>query len=360
MHPPQPPVPPQPSGVHTPQLTHPSPRTQSAQVNPSALPKKKPLISETAASSSTPPASASTPANPPTPGRAADSPQTPKSPRATKPVPKPKPKRRPSVKGQPPTPAASTSNAFVTPDHSSPAHPATPESTGTKRKREEEPIVIPQPSSEPSPGKKPRTEWEGTPSEELARKKQEVKAAGETDEDATQFLANTIEMLAMATSEGGQVPSEVTETIDQILRILPATDSSAGLPAFDSLVRDSSPIPAAADIGFPDSEWFDWNSYNDDDHGSKANTPDLVAPPSTNASPGSSGSEVGHGSSHDSACIADPSRGDDDPEARDSLRMGIWNEIGGEAAHYNQDLKWQWEGTMPTLDQPWAIMGSER
>ena len=185
---------------------------------------------------------------------------------------------------------------------------------------------MPQPSSEPSPGKKPKTEWEGTPNEELAKKQQEVKVAGQTDEDATKFWQKTIDMLVMATSDGGQVPTEVTDTIEQILSVLP--EGSGGPP--ENFPRDPSPPPATADILFPDNDWFDWTSYNEDDRGSKPNTPDLVAPPSTNASPASE-PEAGHGPSnaHDSVRIADPSRSDDDVEAQDPLRMGIWTEIDG-------------------------------
>lgn len=121
----------------------------------------------------------------------------------------------------------------------------TPESS-TKRKREEDVSSISLPNGESSP-KKVKTDWDGPVSEELAKKKQELEAAGQTDEDAAKFLENMTEMLAMATSEGKSVPPEVSDTLDQILNgyldKIPAVSSFA-----DSLVRGSSPsLPAAGD-----------------------------------------------------------------------------------------------------------------
>lgn len=182
-----------------------------------------------------------------------------------------------------------------------------------------------------------------------------MEEAGQSDEDAVKFLENMTEMLAMATSEGKQVPPEVSDTLDQILSGLSDNPQASTSSLADGLGHDSSPPPVPAGDGF--LEFFDFTLYNEDEHGSKANTPDLVQASSTNPSPGS-GSELdgGHGSSSlpDTAHIADP-KGDDELDGSDHLRLSIWKEIdGGEAAYYNAD-SWKWEGTMPTLEQPWAI-----
>ena len=223
----------------------------------------------------------------------------------------------------------------------------TPE-VGTKRKREEDATSGAISTGESSP-KKVKTEWDGPVSEELTRKKQEVEAAARTDEDATKFLENMTEMLARA----GEVPPEVTDTLEQILNGLSASN---GNPFVDGFTRSSSPDNNNAADSF--LQFFDFTSFNNgEDPGSKANTPDLVQTSSTNPSPGSgSDLEGSHGSSSasDNVHIADP-KGDDDAEGSDPLRMSYWKEIGGvEAATYNMDA-WKWEGPMPTLEQPWAI-----
>lgn len=349
---PHPLVPPPPqSNVPTPQSTQPSPRTQPIQTTPilaQAKAQKKPAIAaEAAASVSTPPASASTPANPPTPGHAASSPQTPKSPK-TKIPPKPKPKRKQSIKGQPPAaPNSFAAAATPTTDQPSPAA-ATPDS-GTKRKREDD-TVSASASGEHTPSKKQKTEWEGPESEQLSKKKQAVEDV-KIDEDATKFLENTMEMLVMATSEGKQVPAEISDTLNEILNNL--SDAVPGIGSLDDTGAGRSSTPSVAPNVGDGLEFFDFTLYNED--GSKAPTPDLVQTSSTNPSPGSDAD-----SSHsaptmpDTAHIAD-AKAEDELEGSDSLRLSFWSEVGGgEAAYFNSD-PWKWEGPMPILDQPWAI-----
>lgn len=71
-----------------------------------------------------------------------------------------------------------------------------------------------------------------------------------------------------------------------------------------------------------------------------------------------SGSEpdvTGHGfAGHDMAKIMDTMN----DEAQDDLRFGIFQEIdgGGESLYYQPAPAWKWEGTMPTPEQPWAIV----
>ena len=351
------PQPPQ-SNVPTPQPTQPSPRTQPVQTTPipapAKVPKKSAVAAEGTASTSTPPASASTPANPPTPSHVASSPQTPKSPK-TKAPPKPKPKRKPSVKGQQPTisvPNPPASAATPTADQSSPAA-ATPES-GNKRKREDDVVTATPVSSDPSPSKKPKTDWEGPESEELQQKKQAVEGV-KTDEDATKFLENMTEMLAMVSGEGKQVPAEISDTLDQILSNL--SDSVTGIGTLGDASGVRSSTPPIASNGGDGLEYFDFSLYNEDDRGSKAPTPDLVQTSSTNPSPGSD-ADSSHGplsTVPDTARIAD-SKIEDELDGSDPLRLSFWSEVGGgEAAYFNSD-PWKWEGSMPTSDQPWAIL----
>ncbi|EKM57825.1 uncharacterized protein PHACADRAFT_251692 [Phanerochaete carnosa HHB-10118-sp] len=347
-------VPPPQLNVPTPQPTQPSPRTQPIQTTPIPAPakaqKKPTIVAETAASVSTPPASASTPANPPTPGHAVSSPQTPKSPK-TKAPPKPKPKRKQSIKGQPPAvPASSSFAAAAAPitDQPSPAA-ATPDS-GPKRKREED-VASTSASGEQTPSKKQKTEWEGPESEQLSKKKQAVEDV-KIDEDATKFLENTMEMLVMATSEGKQVlPAEISDTINEILNNL--SDAVPGIGSLDDTGAARSSTPSVAANGCDGLEFFDFTLYNED--GSKAPTPDLVQTSSTNPSPASD-ADSSHGAPTmpDTAHIAD-AKAEDELDGSDPLRMGFWSEVGGgEAAYFNSD-PWKWEGSMPILDQPWAI-----
>lgn len=93
--------------------------------------------------------------------------------------------------------------------------------------------------------------------------------ASQTDEDAAKFLENMTEMLAMATSEGKQVPPEISDTLDQILSGLSESVTSFGPYSDSGPVRSSSPPPVTSGDGL---EFFDFTLYNEDDHGSKVNT----------------------------------------------------------------------------------------
>lgn len=344
LHPPQ-------NTATSPQPTQPSPRTQPIQTTPAPLvAKKRPVHSDNVASMSTPPASASTPASAPTPTNMAASPQTPKSPKTGKPQPKPKPKRKQSVKGQPPVlpSPAQPSGSAPTPatpiaDQSSPAA-STPESV--KRRRDEDTTTVQ--TDAPSP-KKQKTDWDGPVSEELAKKKQDVEEV-KTEEDATKFFENITEMLAMAASDGHSVPAEISSTIDQILNTL-----DTDVPPSTILDGSTATLPSASLLGGDDPfQFFDFSSYNEDDRGSKAPTPDLVQN-STNPSPESGSDNEGHvTSTSDSARIADP-RAEEGHDGSDGLRLGFWAEIdGGEAAYHNANY-WKWDEPMPANDQPWAI-----
>ena len=353
--------------VPTPQSAHPSPRAQPVQTTPIPAPatvKKKPgVVVDSTASSSTPPASASIPANPPTPSHAANSPQTPKSPKVKAPSKtKQQPRRKSSTanaKGQPsapvsaPTPTSAAvpatvptpstpAAAAVTPSADQPSPVVRTPDSGIKRKRNDEgPSTV---IDAPSP-KKTKTEWEGPESDALVKKRQEVEDAN-TDEDATKFLENMTEMFAMATSDGKEIPPEVSETLSQILSNFPFEDANG--------LRGSSPaLPLTSD----GSEFFDFTMYGQEDHGSKAPTPDLLPTMSAKPSP-SSGSDAdsthGPSTSTDTATIVD-SGIEDTFDGSDPLRSGMWTAIdGGEGSYWNVG-PWKWEGTMPTLEQPWAI-----
>lgn len=101
-------------------------------------------------------------------------------------------------------------------------------------------------------------------------------------------------------------------------------------------------------------EFFDFSSYaahEEDDTGSKANTPELISSSSTNPSP-ESGSEA------DPAHHATMQSEIKMEEFSDPLRLGTLKEIdGGESAYY-QSNEWRWDTAMNTQEQPWAIFNS--
>jgi len=100
-------------------------------------------------------------------------------------------------------------------------------------------------------------------------------------------------------------------------------------------------------------EFFDFSSFgagDEDDAGSKAETPDLISSSSTNPSP-ESGSEVD--AAHQ-ALTSDVKSED----FSDHLRLGVWKEVdGGESAYFHSG-QWKWDSPMQSLDQPWAIFNS--
>ncbi|THV03176.1 hypothetical protein K435DRAFT_852065 [Dendrothele bispora CBS 962.96] len=300
-----------------------------------------------------PPAvSATTPVATPTNSNAAASPQTPKSPK-NKVKPKPQTKqRRPSVKG---TPTNATSITTTTTTTTEPAQPPPPPTAGVKRPHEGDgstpstSATIPAgpPNtvlSEPSPPKRLKTEWDGEVSQSLLVKKEAVESI-RTDEDANRFFEQTMSELMKMSDEDGQVTTDISETLDQILKNyggLPAPSTSGDLSAnVDGSVSAPSLLD---DFG----QYFDFKSYGEDDESeSKVNTPDLI-PSSTNPSPESEADPSHHVSLSDVKLEDLPN----------PLHLGTLKEIdGGESAYY-QSNDWKWDGPMPTTDQPWATFTS--
>lgn len=238
--------------------------------------------------------------------------------------------------------------------------------TGAKRQREEETASVgADASTNPSP-KRVRTEWNGSPSEALLKKQEEVDSI-KTDEDATKFFEQMSDLLKMVSSDEGQelFTSEISDTLDQILKgygappdLTDAHELSSFSGSGDGGLAPSSPSQLPTIDEF---EFFDFSSFGgiEEDVGSKAPTPDLVQASSTNPSPGS-GSETdggGHAGS-DTAKIADP-KGEDLGDESDPLRLGFWREIdGGESAYYQASDNWKWDTPMPASEQPWAVFGS--
>ena len=106
-------------------------------------------------------------------------------------------------------------------------------------------------------------------------------------------------------------------------------------------------------------DFFDFTSYGlREEEGSKAATPDLVqAPSSVGPSPGSASETEAHPpastAAADTAKIVDPKM---EPSDGEPIPQELWRAIdGGESAIYNSSDNWKWEGTMPTMDQPWAL-----
>ena len=61
------------------------------------------------------------------------------------------------------------------------------------------------------------------------------------------------------------------------------------------------------------------------------------------------------GPAADTAQIVDPKAED---TGEDHLRLGMWREIGSEAAYYNPSDGWKWQEPMQPLEQPWALATS--
>ncbi|KAF8072116.1 hypothetical protein FPV67DRAFT_1411823 [Lyophyllum atratum] len=315
-----------------------------------------------AVSTPTPPYSASTPLpSAATPTQTASSPQAPKSPKGKPPVkPKNPPKRRPSVKNQP----ASTS----APPAAEQAQTSTTSSGGNvKRPREEDaphnfgasPVASGSGvASEPSPPKRIKTEWEGPPSDVLKKKTEAVENV-KTEEDASAFLEQMTELIKMAGEGQESLSSDISETLDMILKgygTIPEGSDALALSSFGGLGESSMPSTSIKPPADEFVEFFDFSSFGtiDDDNGddSKAPTPELVPSSSTNPSP-ESGSEA-DAAHHALLSSTEPKT----EELPDLLRLGPWKEIdGGESAYY-QSGDWKWDSPMPTQEQPWAIFGS--
>ncbi|KAI0073671.1 hypothetical protein K474DRAFT_1649179 [Panus rudis PR-1116 ss-1] len=370
----------QPQPVPQPNVQHPPPspaQTHSVTPQPAAasIPptsqgnvavqaRKKP---ENQASS--PAASASTPvANPPTPTHVASSPQTPKSPKT-------KAKPRQPAKSRKPTAGKNTAGPSQTPQASTPAGPSSSTATapspapaasaptptadssasteiGQKRRREEEPPTA-GPSTQGSPSKKLKTEWDGPVSEELAKKQQEVEEI-KSNEDAVKFLEQKQNEVLQAGEEGVQ---DVNQTLQEILSVVDFT----GMGGMDfsglnfSAIGDDGSRTTAGSI----DDWLDLSSYPAVDD-SKAATPDLVHTSSTNPSPESApDSDANHGSSNsnDNAKIADNKDDFDWSLSFMDQYNGIKPLAGNEATFYINP-EFDYENPMPASSDPWAISSS--
>jgi hypothetical protein len=309
-----------------------------------------------AGSAPTPPQSATTPAAvAPTPPA--------KSPKA-----KARPKPRPTgaaakakaangaANTNPPTPSPVMEPASVpTPAPATPvSHAATPSSdSSVKRRREdEEPVPV---NNAPSPKRTKTTDWEESPSQPQVKRNEEVEKI-KTDDDATEFFENLIKQASEVEPQSSLV-SDISDTLDQILKSYTSGSdiaSASGLsePSGNFERRMPSPAPNGV-LAIKDEfgDFFDFSSFAEDESGSKAPTPDLLAASSTNTSPESGSDPIGTPFSAE-MMSEDPSAG------TDLRRLGMWKEIdGGEGAFYQQD-NWKWDMPMPTMDQPWAIFNT--
>ncbi|PFH46808.1 hypothetical protein AMATHDRAFT_50769 [Amanita thiersii Skay4041] len=327
------------------------------------LPTSSPVPTSAHTPSSNPIPSVSTPANaPPTPALApASSPQTPKSPKGKVPA-KPKvpitKQRRPSKPIPPATPTESPVQVPTPPTHV----------LGVKRPREEDNLTdsaVPSPAAqgntvvnEFSPPKRPKTDWELPPSEQL-KQKAEAKENIETTDDANAFLEQVSELLKRAADTEGRestLPADLSETLGMILKGCSTVPDGQdhGFPtmrSIDASVGRDSPPPSGFKDAFEEFIDFSFGQQDgqlDDDEGSKAHTPDLVS--STNLSPESN---VDGDNNLQLSSIATTS--DIKKEEHPDLRLGLWKEFdGGESAYY-QPFEWKWDSPMPVLEQSWAV-----
>jgi len=215
---------------------------------------------------------------------------------------------------------------------------------------------------QPSPPKRPKTEWESAPSEAL-RKKNEAPDSIKTEEDASVFLEQmTAELIKMAANGEGQeaLSSDISETLEMILKGYgPMPDISGTMSLGESsTAREPSPPPAPLMDAFDEFFDFSFGTVDDDENNSKAPTPDLVSSSSTNPSPESNheADAANHTLSSSSSSSAMDIKTEELP---DLLRLGTWKEIDhGEATYYNPTTEWKWDSPMPSHDQPWAIFNS--
>ena len=208
-----------------------------------------------------------------------------------------------------------------------------------------------------SPPKKVKTEWEGSPSEELVKKREEAEAV-KTDEDATKFFEQMTEMLRMYTANGdGQDVLISAEISDELEKILKGYSGVADDP--DSLLgsAETGELGPPVQIKDESEQFFDWASFmSEDESASKAATPDLVhQSSSTKTSPGS-GSDNESGSHGASISMGDDVKIVKPEMTNDPLEMSIWGAIdGGEGLYYEAQDYWKWDEPMPSSDLPWAI-----
>ncbi|KAF9059424.1 hypothetical protein BDP27DRAFT_1341465 [Rhodocollybia butyracea] len=266
----------------------------------------------------------------------------------------------------PPTPPASTPGAIPPTPTLDSAQIPLPTTAGVKRQREEDSEAslsqaIPEPNvtsaspvaNEPSPPKRAKTDWEGPISESLQKKNQAVENV-KTEEDATQLLEQVTELIKMApTEDQASLSSDISDTLELILKGyggMPDSDasfSSLGLGESLDASSSGSQLPSSNDF----TEFFDFSLFpNEEEYESKVGTPDLISSSSTNPSPES---QADADPSHHATALLDVKQEEYDP-----LRLGTLKEIdGGESAYY-QSTDWKWDGTMTTLEQPWAIFNS--
>ncbi|KAJ7274552.1 hypothetical protein B0H12DRAFT_1228260 [Mycena haematopus] len=352
-------IPPQPNSI-PPQQQQPQPQPPNRPLNLQPPPRKR---LPNAAPSPTPPpvASASTPVNVSTP-KDGPSPQapTPKSPKVkSKAKPKlPAKRNSTSMKAAPPIPPPEPTTA------------PSPAGSNTKRSREEDASPPqqgsmssnsfgPNAANEPSPPKRPKTDWDGPPNEVVREREQQV-ANVKTEEDGAAFLEQMTELFKLAAGNDGQdaLTSDFSETLDTICKGFGApTDDSAGgsmsslgMGGDGSISQDGGPPPHVDEF----VEFFDFSSFetlDEDDGGSKAVTPDLMSSSSTNPSPESNNSEVDAAHQVQTSDVKSE-------DFTDHLRLGVWKEVDGGESAYFQSGQWKWDSPMQSLDQPWAIFNS--
>lgn len=201
-------------------------------------------------------------------------------------------------------------------------------------------------------------------SEVLVRKQQEFDNI-KTDEDATVFFDQMKELIAMTASTDNEIHHDIASTLGQILAGVAQEPGDAAATAAALSVHGAGgagPPPTALSphlgpVNDAFLEFIDFSSFTtleDEDNDSKAPTPDLDPSSETNLSPesGSEGELLGSTGSPDKTKI------EEHGDRSDPLRLGSLKEIdGGESAYYHVS-DWSWEGSMHTLDQPWAIFTS--
>ncbi|KAL1683382.1 hypothetical protein EV122DRAFT_258332 [Schizophyllum commune] len=277
-----------------------------------------------------------------TPAQMATSPSTVKSPK-NKPAtrPKPKPVRRASKAAAPTPPSTSTPAA----------EPQTP--TIGKRQREDDPAQSP--INGPSPPKRVKAEDE-TAAPSMLPEDKTANLESKTDQEVAACLDQMKELVQQASQGDGSSPgmnANIVEVFDELFK------SSISLP--DASGDGSMDMPGTLDAslgmgGADDSlSFFDWTAYGinadaPDGSDSVAPTPDLLHS-STNTSPESAAggdADASHGGA---------SEKHEEDKVAEHLNVGIWKDIegGSESLYHQAAPEWKWDGTMPTLDQPWAI-----
>ena len=167
-----------------------------------------------------------------------------------------------------------------------------------------------------------------------------------TPQQSTEFLDQMTELLRNVSSstegQNGASPEQFGETLEMLLKSVGGEGEPVTFNEYTSAPSPGAGPPLSFDDLFDFSTMVEEEDYKD--------TPDLIRSSSTNPSPESNNSEGDQSLS--SSVKLEPKTED---MSADIMPTGLWKEIDGGEAAYFQSSDWKWDGSMSTVDQPWAI-----